>query len=311
MAWANLDTSDFKYNRKLTKLLYKAAWDSWSELTAELPGKSGMIMALHTAGDLLHFHPHIHGLALDGTVDENGQFHKLPEVDAKKLLSLFQQKILAALLKSELIDQDVVDNMLTWEHSGFHVFAGERILPDDSDSRRFLARYLKKSPISLKRMKLVDNGLQTEIQIIRKQDDGNETRSFSPLEFLAELSSHIPDMWEQTTRYYGIYSARSRGAAKPLVIKSLDLNLNHEPEPPKRPVSKQWAIWIKKIYEVDPLTCPKCGETMKIISFLHDSKEISKLAINRGIQPWRAPPEFTSSGTNFSPDLTQLQFTDL
>ena len=52
-------------------------------------------------------------MALDGTVDENGQFHKLPEVDAKKLLSLFQQKILAALLKSELIDQDVVGNMLT------------------------------------------------------------------------------------------------------------------------------------------------------------------------------------------------------
>jgi len=118
-------------------------------------------MALHSAGDLLHFHPHIHGLALDGTVDENGQFHKLPEVDTKKLLSLFQQKILAALLKSELIDQDVVDNMLTWEHSGFHVFAGERILPDDSDSRRFLARYLKKSPISLERMKLIENALQT------------------------------------------------------------------------------------------------------------------------------------------------------
>jgi len=70
-------------------------------------------------------------------------------------------------------------------------------------------------------------------------------------------------------------------------------------------------LGIKKIYEVVPLICPKCGENMKIIAFLHDSKEISKLAINRGIQPWRAPPEFTSSGTNFCPDLTQLQFTDL
>jgi len=70
-------------------------------------------------------------------------------------------------------------------------------------------------------------------------------------------------------------------------------------------------LGIKKIYEVDPLICPKCGEAMKIIAFLHDSKEISKLAINRGIQPWRAPPEFGATGTNFSPDLTKLQFIDL
>jgi len=61
------------------------------------------------------------------------------------------------------------------------VFAGERILPDDSDSGRFLAHYLKKSPISLERMKLIESGLKSEIQIIRKQDDGKENRSFSPL----------------------------------------------------------------------------------------------------------------------------------
>jgi hypothetical protein len=27
---------------------------------------------------------------------------------------------------------------------------------------------------------------------------------FDPLEFLAELSSHLPNVWEQTTRYYGV-----------------------------------------------------------------------------------------------------------
>jgi hypothetical protein len=58
----------FKYDRKLTKLLYRAAWDAWSVVTGNLPGKTGMIAALHTAGDLLHFHPHIHSIAIDGTV---------------------------------------------------------------------------------------------------------------------------------------------------------------------------------------------------------------------------------------------------
>jgi len=40
-----------------------------------------------------------------------------------------------------------------------------------------------------------------KIGITRKGDDFDETRLFDPLEFLAELSSHIPNVWEQTTRY--------------------------------------------------------------------------------------------------------------
>ncbi|MFO7980030.1 MAG: hypothetical protein R6V00_04245, partial [Candidatus Aminicenantes bacterium] len=32
--------------------------------------------------------------------------------------------------------------------------------------------------------------------------------------------------------------------------------------------SKGWAEMIKKVYEIDPLLCPKCGETMRIVSFI-------------------------------------------
>jgi hypothetical protein len=29
-----------------------------------------------------------------------------------------------------------------------------------------------------------------------------------------------------------------------------------------------WAMLIKRIYEVDPLTCPKCSGTMKVLAFI-------------------------------------------
>jgi hypothetical protein len=29
-----------------------------------------------------------------------------------------------------------------------------------------------------------------------------------------------------------------------------------------------WAMLIKRVYEVDPLACPKCGAAMKVISFI-------------------------------------------
>lgn len=192
----------FKYDRRLTKLLYRAAWQSYSEYVSQiLPGqKTGAIMALHTAGDLLNFHPHNHAIVLDGAVDERGAFHELPTIDTELLESSFREKLFTSLLEKELITDDVVQNMRSWEHSGFNVYAGERISADNSDLRRFLARYLKKAPLALQRMAIVDNGLEPEIVLSRKHDDGDETRSFSPLAFLAELSSHIPDLWEQTVR---------------------------------------------------------------------------------------------------------------
>jgi hypothetical protein len=38
-----------------------------------------------------------------------------------------------------------------------------------------------------------------------------------------------------------------------------------------------WARLIAKIYEVDPLTCPKCGSEMKILSVIMDTCEIKKI----------------------------------
>jgi hypothetical protein len=46
---------------------------------------------------------------------------------------------------------------------------------------------------------------------------------------------------------------------------------------PKRIASKTWRECIKKIWEADPLLCPKCGGEMKIISFITDSKTIRKI----------------------------------
>jgi hypothetical protein len=100
-----------------------------------------------------------------------------------------------------------------------------------------------------------------------KNKNKSESKTFSPLEFLAELSQHIPNTYEQLIRYYGYYSARSRGARRREADhRKLVLN-NFEPLPDtdsdRKPVSKSWARLIKKVYEVDPLKCPKCSGAMQ------------------------------------------------
>ena len=37
---------------------------------------------------------------------------------------------------------------------------------------------------------------------------------------------------------------------------------------------------IKKVYEIDPLICPKCGGTMRIVSFIEDHAVIDKIILH-------------------------------
>jgi len=136
------------------------------------------------------------------------------------------------------------------------------------------------------RLELIETDEEPRVRVHKLTDDSSQTIDFDPLSFLAELSQHIPDMWEQTTRYVGCYSARTRGA------KRLQLNSPGqlpEIDPPERP-SAYWAASMKRVFEIDPLECPKCGANMKIKAFTLEQSEIKRLSENLGEVPWRAPP---------------------
>lgn len=80
-------------------------------------------------------------------------------------------------------------------------------------------------------------------------------RNFSPLEFLAELSTQIPRVFEQTTRYFGVYSPRARGKKRREERFQKILQNNFEPVDsllPTRPPSQSWARCMKLVFEVDP-----------------------------------------------------------
>ena len=53
---------------------------------------------------------------------------------------------------------------------------------------------------------------------------------------------------------------------------------------------KNWARLIQKIYEVDPLSCPKCHGRMPIISFIENEEVIKKIL--KHLDLWKiSPPE--------------------
>jgi hypothetical protein len=45
----------------------------------------------------------------------------------------------------------------------------------------------------------------------------------------------------------------------------------------RRAAKIAWAKIIRKVYEVDPLTCPECGAQMRVISLIEDPTVIERI----------------------------------
>ena len=103
------------------------------------------------------------------------------------------------------------------------------------------------------------------------------------------MCSHIPNRGEQMVRYYGYYSNVARGKRKQKGTDDV-IPCMTEPEGDVKTFRKNWARLIQKIYEVDPLICPKCKGIMRIISFIEDAQVIRDILTHLGLWLVRSRP---------------------
>ena len=180
--------------------------------------------AIHTFGELLHFHPHLHALVTDGGFTPDGMFIGLPALDDEPFEKLWQKKVFDLLLKRGKINQSLVTQMLGWQHSGFSVHHAVRLDADDLAGRERLAHYMLRCPVSLERLiRVTEQGkviYLAEKKACRRfpKPAGGDLFGGSPgvspgvarnfqvfdaLDFIAELTQHIPDARRHLTRYFG------------------------------------------------------------------------------------------------------------
>jgi hypothetical protein len=53
--------------------------------------------------------------------------------------------------------------------------------------------------------------------------------------------------------------------------------------PLSKELKKRWSYFIRKVYETDPLICPKCQGVMRIISFIDQPDVIKKIFQHLGL----------------------------
>ena len=113
----------------------------------------------------------------------------------------------------------------------------------------------------------------------------------------------IPEPRRHLVRYYGAYSNRARGQRK--AEEKLGAHGSSEssqelvPTPPERAaLRRRWANLIRRVYETDPLVCPRCGSEMRVVSFITDPRVVRRIVdhLRKRDTPARPPTTRPAKG---------------
>lgn len=184
-----------------------------------------------------------------------------PLFELKHLEEIFRHRFFKMLLSKGKVTEELVHMVMGWRHSGFNVFCGPRIQPGDEGAMENLARYIIRASFSHERMTYIPE----DCKVVYQSKDSKEEKIFDALEWLAAMRSHVPNKGEQMVRYLGYYSNVARGKRKKSDQDELIPSIL-EPDGSSNEYRRNWARLIQKIYETDPLCCPRCFGKMKVIS---------------------------------------------
>lgn len=168
-------------------------------------------------------------------------------------------------------------NMLSWPHSGFNVHATAPFSPDDAELVKNRLAYAFRPPVALNRLSF--DGKTVALTTTKKRQ-----MTLTPLDFLAKLTLHIPDRYQNVRRYAGFYSPNIQSkvrSAKP------DAGSKQQTVEESKPIVPKWAAMLAQIFGAIPVACPKCSTVMDLKEFIFDDAVILKFFPYAS----RAPPK--------------------
>ncbi len=150
----------------------------------------------------------------------------VPYVDTRKAEELFRYRVLRLLKDRELLSQERIEMLLSWRKEVFYVADGSH---DD------------------------------------REDPLIGGQRIDRLEFLARVITQIPEPRRHLLFYYGHYAHRVRGKRLKSQSQAPDDTVDGPSVSPARKAAlrRRWAHLIRRVLEVDPLVCDRCGGNVK------------------------------------------------
>lgn len=237
--------------KEVYNILFQTAWsvlNSFGWDNKWLGAQSGMIAILHTWGQTLSLHPHLHCIVPGGGLTKQGKW-KIAKTNGKYLFSVkAMSKVyrgrFIALLKEKLPGEMRLELVNELYKKDWVVFA-KRPFNGPQSVIEYLGRYTHKIAISNHRIKNISDGKVTFSYKDYRAAAITKEMSLEALEFIRRFAMHILPKGFVRIRHYGIVSSTSKSACA-IVIKA---QLSPMPEAKNKKAKT-------KIF--NPTECPCC-----------------------------------------------------
>jgi hypothetical protein len=194
--------------------LFKAAWQTLQQFGANpkhLGGKMGMIAVLHTWGQNLSLHPHLHCIVPGGGLTKSGKWKSAKSkgkylFNVKAMSPVFKAKYVALLRKSELnIPQKIYNEVFKKK---WVVFAKQPFARPENVIE-YLGRYSHKIAISNHRILQIDQEKKRVTFTAKDYRHGDKkiVLTLSTEEFVRRFGLHILPKGFTRIRHFGILSS--------------------------------------------------------------------------------------------------------
>ena len=241
----------------LYNLLFACTWETIAQFSyTQLHAETGMVAILHTWGQNLSLHPHIHCVVPGGGINFKGQWKQVSTSEndkvflfsVKSLSRVFRGKFIEALQKQFPQEKKIINDLYKtpWVVYSKEPFAGpEHVI-------EYLGRYTLKVAIGNHRLLNVDEtGVRFRWRDYR--DDIEKVMLLEGIEFLRRFCMHILPKRFVRIRHYGLLSTARRGELR-------ELQLAFGIKIPEVREKKHWKEVCRQHLKYDPDICPQCGK---------------------------------------------------
>ena len=261
--------------------LFRAAWqtiDQFGKDAKHLGAGTGMTAVLHTWGQNLSLHPHLHCIVPGGGLTPEGKWKQAKNkgkylFPTKAMATVFRAKFMCLLRSTGVEVKQYVAKQLfnkQWVVHANQPFLGPRQVIE------YLGRYTHKIAISNQRIKdITPNGT---VNFTWKDYRKAGKKGFMQLtahEFLRRFCQHILPRAFVRIRHYGILSSRNKQVKLNQARECFGMEQWQKPEP------ISWKQIAQQRMNFIPDQCPRCKEGI--------------MQVTEIIDPTRGPPIKTPS----------------
>lgn len=255
--------------RRIYNLLFDSASQALLQLAADkkhLGAQIGFFAALHTWGQTLQLHPHLHCIVPGGWLSPNRKRWIASRPDfflpVRVLGELFRGKFLAGLKEAHEAGQLVLPESL--DRRSFQLLLDELYAkswvvysepPFEGPERAvdYLARYVYRVAISNSRLVRMEDGEVTFTYKDYREGSTVKEMILSVEEFIRRFLLHVLPERFVRVRYYGFLSPRRRERDLSLCRDLLGAE--------SAPVAEEenWGALLTRLTGKDPTVCEECG----------------------------------------------------